>query len=204
MLFSDPDFIIMRAQARVLLGLTAIAWIVFMLNSLFGNGLNRMFCIRPRTPWGVIGIPCSPFLHSSLQHIMGNTQGFLLLGWLVAMQGIHLFIVVTIATALSSGLGVWLFSPARTVGASGVIFGYTGFLWIYGLTAGSWIAFLAGVISLYTEWYRVLGYKVLTSSILPGSPLSPFYNPRMSWQAHLYGFLGGMFTGYLLSYLRVT
>ena len=195
---TDADLLNFSAHARVLLGLTAIAWLVHALN--FNGWLNYIFGLRPRSLQGLLGIPCSPFLHSSRSHIAGNTQAFLLLGWFILTQGIHLFYVVTLATALSSGIGCWLFGRAKSigVGASGVTYGYLGFLLMYGVTSGSLIALLLTVIVGVRDLWRITGDKYNSAQILPDPT-----KPRMGWNAHLYGFMGGVLIALLLSDMRV-
>ncbi|HET8661569.1 MAG TPA: rhomboid family intramembrane serine protease, partial [Micromonosporaceae bacterium] len=63
------------------------------------------------------------------------------------------------------------------IGASGVVFGYLGYLLCRGLVEHSWwnigVAVLIGL---------VYGWQI--TGILPG-------DSRISWQGHLFGFLGG-------------
>lgn len=195
---ADADLLNFSAQARVLLGLTAIAWIVHALN--FNGWLSNLFGLYPRSLWGLVGIPLSPFLHADQKHLTGNTAGFLLLGWFILMQGIHLFYVVTIASALVSGMGTWLFGRSNGypyVGASGVIFGYLGFLLVYGLSSGSLIALLIALGVGAKQLWMITGTRYFPSQILPGD------NPRMAWDAHLYGFIGGMVIALVLSDMRL-
>ncbi len=194
---TDADLLNFSAHARVLLGLTAIAWLVHLIN--FNGWLSQLFGLRPRNFWGLIGIPLMPFLHSGAKHLTNNTQVFLLLGWFILTQGIHLFYVVTIATALISGIGTWLFSSARlVVGASGVTYGYRGFLLMYGITSGSLIALLLTAIVAVRDYWKITGTHRIPSQILPGE------NRRMAWDAHLYGFMGGAFIALLLGDMRLS
>ncbi|NJR65027.1 MAG: rhomboid family intramembrane serine protease [Leptolyngbyaceae cyanobacterium CRU_2_3] len=201
MSLSYTDLIEIRAQARVLLGLTAIAWLIHWINwGLLGGWLNRAFGLRPRTFWGLVGIACSPFLHVKGSHLPGNTRVFLLLGWFVLLLGMHLFYIVTIAIALFSGIGVWLFGKSRGlyVGASGITYGYRGFLLIYGITAGDAIAFILAIVSGFLYRDRILGSQYASSGILPG------HRVRMAWDGHLFGFGGGILVGLLLSDMRLS
>jgi membrane associated rhomboid family serine protease len=198
---ADADLLNFSAHARVLLSLTAIVWVIHFINwGIFGGWLNHAFGRRPRSLWGLVCIPLSPWLHSSYEHLTGNTQAFLLLGWFILMQGIHLFYVVTIATALISGLGAWLFGPPKSVsvGASGIIYGYLGFVLMYGLVSGSWIALLLALIIALRDAWRITGDKYNESQILPVERA-----PRMGWTAHLWGFIGGAFIALALSDMRL-
>ncbi|MBI4785068.1 MAG: rhomboid family intramembrane serine protease [Oscillatoriophycideae cyanobacterium NC_groundwater_1537_Pr4_S-0.65um_50_18] len=198
---ADADLLNFSAHARVLLSMTAIVWFIHLINwGIFGGWLNYALGLRPRNLWGLVGIPLSPLLHVSFKHLMGNTQAFLLFGWFILMQGIHLFYVVTIATALVSGLGCWLFGRPNSigVGASGVTYGYIGFVLMYGIGSGSGIALLLALIVAFRDAWRITGNQYNESQLLPVER-----SPRMGWRAHLFGFLGGVLIALVLSDMRL-
>jgi membrane associated rhomboid family serine protease len=97
------------------------------------------------------------------------------------------FFVVTIITMLVSGLGVWLTAPAYSIhiGASGVIFGYFGFLLLRGYFERSFAAILFSLIV-------GLLYGGLIWGVLP-------LQYGISWQGHLFGFIGGALAARLLA-----
>ncbi len=86
--------------------------------------------IVPRTADGVSGIVMAPFLHGSLQHLLSNTIPFIVLGAIILLRGARAFTVVFLVSALVSGFGTWLFGAPGTehIGASGVIFGFLGYV----------------------------------------------------------------------------
>ena len=90
------------------------------------------------------------------------------------------FLPVTLYSALGAGLLAWSIGAPNSVhvGASGVIFGYLGFLLLSGWYARS-------VMSIVIS----LGVAVLwggtVMGVLPGTP-------GISWQGHLGGFIGGI------------
>jgi membrane associated rhomboid family serine protease len=204
---ADNDLLNFSAHARVLLSLTAIAWIIHAIN--INGWLSRIFCLRPRHLWGLIGIPLSPLLHADSKHLTGNTGAFLPLAWFVMLQGIHLFYVVTLSTVIGSGLLTWLFGRERGqyIGASDLIFGYLGFLLIYGITAANSIALLLGLTATYLYGKMITGYNVqfkgkeikIASSILPNSDES-----IAAWESHLFGFMIGGLMAYTLSSMRIS
>ncbi len=116
--------------------------------------------IRPRDISWLPGIIIAPLLHGSWAHLIANTPPLLIFGGLVALQGIRIFWLVTVISTLFSGLGVWLFSPENvvTVGASGVIFGYLGFLLLRGLFARSIRCNLDFFNSGLCLWWDALGH----------------------------------------------
>ena len=169
-----------KNQIYTLFSLTAIAWTIQVTNVvIFSNGLIA-WGIVPQSERGLFGIFFAPFLHGSFAHIVSNTLPFLILGWLIMLRNMEDFVLVSLITALTSGIGVWLVSPAGsvTVGASGVIFGYLGFLLARGYFERSLVA-IALAISVGVMYGGVL------FGILPGQA-------GISWQAHLFGFLGGV------------
>lgn len=157
----------------------AAAWGTFGVNTLLGGALLR-FGIVPRTVDGLVGIAVAPFLHANLQHLITNTVPFLLFGWLVMLRDRRHFGVVTLMAMLGSGLLSWTIGAPDSVhiGASGVIFGYLGFL----LLAG-WFARSASSIAISLLVAALWGGTVF--GVLPGTP-------GVSWQGHLGGFLGGI------------
>ncbi len=87
------------------------------------------------------------------------------------------FFWVSIISAIVSGLGTWVFgAPGVHIGASGVIFGYLGYLLLRGYFERSAIAIAFS-----------LGVGVFYGSLLWG--ILPTHI-GISWEGHLFGFLG--------------
>lgn len=177
---------VLKAQALVLGGTLAVFWAVFVVTSLFGGSLLRLGVI-PRTTTGLRGILFAPFLHGSLSHIVANSIPFVALGWMVMLKDERHFIPVTLAGIVGSGLLAWLLGAPGTVhiGASGVIFGYLGFLMLTGWYTRSFGSILLSVIV-------TLVWGSLVFGMMPGAP-------GISWQAHIGGFLGGAFAARAVS-----
>jgi membrane associated rhomboid family serine protease len=171
------DLAFIRSAFSLLLPVVMVAWLVHLLDEGTGKALSRAFALYPRSLWGLLGIATSPFLHGDWQHLWTNTLGFLFLGWLVAAQGVNLFLVVTVLVALACGALVWLTAPVPSVGASGINFGYMGFLLVYGLASGSLLAAMAG----------------LTAGLVYGHTIGGIFprSAKVCWQAHLFGLLSG-------------
>ena len=106
--------------------------------------------IRPRESEGLLGILFAPLLHGGFSHLLSNTIPLLVLGTLVAASGRGVFWKVTAAVVLLGGLGTWLIAPANTVtiGASGLVFGYLGYLLVAGVRTRHWRDLLIGVAVL--------------------------------------------------------
>ena len=119
-----------KLKTNLLLVLAAVAllWAVEAANLLTGHNLND-WGILPRTVTGLSGIPLSPFIHGSLSHLLVNTVPFLVLGALVALQGRRAFFGVSLFVTVTGGAAVWLFGRSGYhIGASGLIFGFFGYL----------------------------------------------------------------------------
>ena len=120
----------LKSQAVILGGFLIAFWLLEAADQfLLGHALDQLG-VRPRTMLGLRGILFAPFLHGNFAHLLANTVPFLVLGWFVMVQGMRKFWLVTLVTVLISGLGMWLFGRSNSVhlGASGLIFGYFGFL----------------------------------------------------------------------------
>ncbi|MBL0171105.1 MAG: rhomboid family intramembrane serine protease [Gemmatimonadaceae bacterium] len=169
----------MQLQATVLGSSLGAAWLTLALNVLSGGALLP-YGIVPRSVTGLRGILFAPFLHANLAHLTANTGSFVVLGWLVMLRDKRHFGRVTLAAALTSGITSWLLGAPGSVhiGASGVIFGYLGFLMVSG-----WYARTFASIGLSIGVTAVWGSLVF--GVLPNMP-------GVSWQGHLGGFIGGV------------
>ncbi len=170
-----------------LLGGTLLAmWVLELVDLLlFGGALDR-HGIEPRSVEGLDGILLSPLLHGGLAHLANNSVPFVVLGLLVFLGGLRNFVVTTVLVVLISGLGVWLIGAPNTVhvGASGLIFGYFGYLLLRGY-------FSRSVGSILLAAALVVLYGGALWGLLP-------LQTGVSWTAHLFGFLGGALSAYLL------
>lgn len=161
-------------------GTLALMWVAFLATALTGGALLSLGVI-PRTTIGLRGILFAPFLHASLAHIIANSIPFVVLGWLVMLRDARHFVPVSVLAMIGAGLIAWLLGAPNSVhiGASGVIFGYLGFLILSGWFARSFASIVLSVLVILLWGGMVLG-------VMPGQA-------GISWQAHLGGFVGGAF-----------
>jgi len=117
-----------------------------------------------------------------------NTASLWLLGGLSMTRRSLDFWVVGVIAAIVAGLGTWLVGGANTVhiGASGVVFGYLGFLLGRGIFERT-----LGAVAL------ALGVSWLAGGMLVG--MLPTVASGISWEAHLFGFLGGLLAARMLA-----
>lgn len=106
--------------------LLALMWAVQIADAVL-PGSFTVFGLRSWDPAGLGGIVMGPLLHASWPHLIGNSVPFLVLGCLVAAEGARRFWTVTLFAAV---VGTWLVNAPGTVtvGASGLVFGYFGYL----------------------------------------------------------------------------
>ena len=179
-------------QAIVLGAFVAVLWFLEMIDALFLRSALDGFGIAPRTLTSLPAILVAPFLHAGLGHLMANTIPFVVLGWMVMWRRTRDLFVVFLASAIASGLGVWLFGGAHTLhlGLSGVIFGFLGFLLARGYYERS-----AGAIGVALAAFLL--YGGILWGVLP-------LQQGVSWQGHLFGFVGGVVTAYVMVRTRTT
>lgn len=178
----------LSAVLRPVLGGLALLWAIELADTLvLGDTLQR-HGIRPRTLSGLWGVLTSPFLHADFGHLIANSGPFVVLGALLRGRGAVAFFESTVVIALVAGLGTWLTGGAGTnhIGASGVIFGWFGYL----LLAGWYERSIATVL---TSVAVGVAYGGMIWGVLPT-------RPGVSWQGHLFGFLGGWLAAKLVAW----
>jgi membrane associated rhomboid family serine protease len=170
----------------VVAALAALMWVVEVIDQVLDGRLDRNG-IEPRELDGLDGVVWAPFLHADFQHLIGNTVPFLLLGFAIAFSGVARVILVTAIVAVVGGLGTWLIAPENTVhiGASGIVFGFAGYLVARGVFSRSPTQLLLGVVVV------VVWGATLLQGLVP--------EEGISWQGHLFGAVGGVVAARVLS-----
>jgi membrane associated rhomboid family serine protease len=162
----------------LIIGFVTAIWVVELVNSFMGHQLNA-WGILPRTVHGLMGIPLSPFLHGGFSHVLSNTIIFLGLSSLIAPRGGKVLLWLSLFIILLGGLGVWVFGrSAIHVGASGLVFGYFGYL-----VSRAWYERRPG--SILVAIVVVVLYGGLIVGVLP----VPGF---VSWESHLSGLIAGV------------
>ncbi|KKK06640.1 rhomboid family intramembrane serine protease [Micromonospora sp. HK10] len=168
---------------RAFVAMCAVVPVLFLIEALdvgLRADLDVTAGIIPRRIQGLDGVIFSPFLHAGWNHLYSNSIPLILLGTFVLAAGTRRFLWSTMVIILVSGLGVWFTGSPNSVvvGASGVIFGYLGILLTRGVVERSWWNFAVVLLVGLLYGWQLLG-------ILPT-------DERISWQGHLFGFLGGI------------
>ncbi|GGK69947.1 rhomboid family intramembrane serine protease [Nocardia camponoti] len=143
--------------------------------------------IEPRTVDGLDGIIWAPLLHGGWDHLIANTLPLLILGFLVLLSGVARGIAATVIIWIVAGVGTWLTGSPGSVhlGASSLVFG-----WLTYLICRGWFARNVGQIILGVVIFLIYGSMLW--GVLPS-------DPRISWQGHLFGAVGGVLAGWVLS-----
>lgn len=178
----------LKARAALLALFVGSMWATFLISAAMPFlDLNRHGVV-PRTFSGLQGILFAPWLHASFPHIMANTSGLLVLGWLCMWPRIANFWQATVGAMLGAGLCAWLFGASWSVhiGASGVVFGYAGYLVARGY-------YTRNLLSVLVALFVVVAYGV--SMLLNALPIYP----GMSWQSHVGGAIGGILAARLFT-----
>ncbi len=164
---------------------TAVLWGIEIADRTAHLRLDR-FGIRPRQVDGLWGIVTEPFLHAGYGHLLSNTVPLVGLGWVLMLSGVRVWLFVTAAVVVLGDLLTWLVAPSGLiVGASGMIFGWMGYL------------LARAVFSRRLKWILTAVALLVFFGTLLGS-LLPSLDTRVSWQAHACGFAVGVFVGWLL------
>ncbi|MFC7104295.1 rhomboid family intramembrane serine protease [Nonomuraea rubra] len=151
-----------------------------------GGALDYQFGIVGWDPDGLVGILFAPFLHGGFGHLMANSVPLLVLGFLAGMRDVPKFLWATVLIIVIGGLGTWATTSPEfvTIGASGLVFGYFGFILARGLFDRRVLDIVIGVGVGIAYWGILAG-------LLPNQQ-------GISWQGHLFGLIGGVVAAWVL------
>jgi len=138
----------------------------------------------PRTTKGLLGILTMPFLHGDLDHIVNNSFGLLVTGWILLFAYPHSAKPTLAIGWLLTGMGVWLMGrPSFHIGASGLVYSLSAFL------------FFSCIIR---RTRRAIGYGMIVAFFFGASiwGILPFQK-GVSWEGHLAGLLSGILSAWL-------
>jgi membrane associated rhomboid family serine protease len=168
-----------RASSGIaaVLGCVAVMWVVEIVDSVALDDRLQGGGIHPRDLGGLDGVLWSPVLHAGFGHLISNTIPFVMLGLLVMTHGRVRWLQVMAGTVALGGFATWVFARGGNhIGASGVVFGFLGYLITAGFAARSVKAMLTGFLAVVMFGTVLLG-------VLP--------SPGVSWESHLFGGLAG-------------
>jgi len=173
-----------RKALFVMVGFLALLWIIQLVNAADHYQLTQDYGIRPRDLGSLPYVLTAPFLHVSWTHIESNSGPLFIFGFLAAYRGVGRFLGLTALVILVSGLADWFTGPPDSVGvgASGVVFGYLGYILVRGFFDRRPIDILIGAVMALCFAYQ---FTVL----LP--------HANIGWQAHIGGLAAGVVGGWV-------
>ena len=172
-----------KQRFRVILGLLLLLLAIEIVNIFTGRSLSQ-FGISPRNIHYLTGILTAPFIHGNLTHLISNSIPLAVFSFLLMIHGFVRYLLVSLWIMVVGGGLVWLFGrEAMHIGASGVIYGYFGYLVVAGFVAKEFKLLL---ISLLV----ILGYGGMVWGVLPTTPY-------VSWESHLFGAIAGVMAAFI-------
>jgi len=177
----DPATVLAEARKAlfIMAGLIAVIWIIQIVNWADHYQLTYHYGITPHDVGSLPYILTAPFLHFNWAHIEGNSGPLFIFGFIAAYRGIKKFLGVTVLIVLTSGLAAWLTESGGSVGAgaSGLVFGYFGYIMVRGFFDRHAIDLLIGAVMALSFAYQ---FTVLVPQA------------GIGWQAHIGGLVGGV------------
>jgi len=178
---ANPATVLAEARKAlfIMAGFIAVIWIIQIVNWADHYQLSFRYGITPHDVGSLPDILTAPFLHFSWAHIEGNSGPLFIFGFIAAYRGIRKFLGVTVLIVLTSGLAAWLTESGGSVGAgaSGLVFGYFGYIMVRGFFDRHAIDLLIGAVMALSFAYQ---FTVLVPQA------------GIGWQAHIGGLVGGV------------
>ncbi|WP_181775101.1 rhomboid family intramembrane serine protease [Amycolatopsis pittospori] len=183
----DAEAMIAEAKKAlfVMVGVLVVLWLIQIYNAVDGYSLVYEYGTRAREISSLPTVLTAPLMHASWGHIEFNSGPLFIFGFLAAYRGVKKFLSVTVLIAVTSGLGAWALHDSGTVGvgASGLVMGYFGYVLVRGIFDRHKIDIMIGLVMALCFAYQF-------ANLFP-------QDARVSWQAHLFGFLGGLAGGWV-------
>ncbi|MGV9266450.1 rhomboid family intramembrane serine protease [Kitasatospora sp. NPDC003701] len=175
-----------RRALLTVLGMLAVIWAVQVVNWMDDYGLSYDFGLMPRRLDELPDMFTMPLLHFGWGHIEANSWPLFVFGFLSAYRGMRKFLGATLMIVVLSGLTVWLFERPEvvTAGASGLVYGYFGYLVLRGVLDRNLLDAVIGVVVAAVYSYLLIGVLPVAQGV--------------SWLGHLGGLLGGLAAAWLL------
>ena len=174
------NFKVFITEPLWLVGIVIAAYLVDFIIPIDFN----QFGIHPRSFFGLLGIPLSPFLHGGFGHLFSNAFPLFVLGVLLRVHGRRFFLSATMALIGLSGLLTWLLSSAVVVGASGLVFAY----WTYLIT-----------IAIRQRTTRTIVIAGITLFLYGGLIFGlASFRQGVSWAGHFSGAVAGVALAFLM------
>lgn len=158
--------------------IVSLLWVIHSINFLTHLKLNR-YGIIPRYLPSLPNIFISPFLHGSFNHLFFNSIPLFILVDFIFLDGIKIFIYITLIITFLSGFAIWLLGRNGIhIGASHIIMGYWAYLLVNAYQQPSTMTIVLGILCIY-----YLGGLLI--NLFPTEE-------KTSWEGHVFGFIAGI------------
>lgn len=167
------------------LQVVAVLLLAYVITVFLPSGIRSKMGVMPRSIDGLLGIVFHPFLHFGLRHLLCNVLAIVVFGWLISLRSRNAFLAVTVAAWLAGGVLLWIVGRPQTLvgGASGIVYGYLGFILLRGVFDKRPVSIVLSILTLYFFHGALVG--LLPTQI------------HVSWRGHLCGFAVGVLCAYL-------
>ena len=178
-----------RLAVRISFGFVVVLWLVHLL--ILGLDLGpENFGVRPRQWVGLLGIVFAPLIHGDFAHLFSNSLPLIVAGTTMLYLYPQSSLRVLPAVYLGPGVAVWLFAEGSShVGASGLVYGLVGYIFVAGLIRRDRRAIAASLLVSFM-------YGALVWGVLP-------IKLGVSWETHLAAALIGVALAIALKNLDV-
>ena len=161
--------------------LLLLLWIIFLWEYIFQTDFSWLG-VYPRSLSGLSGIFTEPLVHANAKHLFSNSFPLLFLSWTLFYFYKDLGYLVFPMLWILSGFVTWCIGrESWHIGASGVIYGLSFFL------------FFSGILRKYIP---LMAISILVVFLYGGSvwymmPVWELVDEKISWEGHLAGALSG-------------
>ena len=174
-------------RVKLIAALVVIMSAVHLVNVVLGGQLNQ-FGVIPGSTDSWFHIFTAPFIHGSYGHLINNLIGLSIFTAFCLLRSVRFYLLSSVFIIMVSGALLWLFGrSASHIGASGWIFG----LWSLSIAMALFDRCFKNVVIALVV---VFLYAGMIYGLLPT-------DPRVSFEAHLFGVVAGVICAFFYSVL---
>lgn len=205
---SQPRAISGSDKPVVTYGILALTGFVYLLQMIPGIPVVQYLAFNSLLVWPDGPYPYEPWraltmmlVHGSFLHMALNMLAVYFIGpSLERLLGHARFLTLYVLSGIGGAVGASLLAPGVTVvGASGAIFGLFGAMLVIGRNLGANMRMVTIIVAINFLYPFVMA---LITSIGTGSFADALEGIRISWQAHLGGFIAGAIMGSIYARTR--
>ncbi len=155
-----------------------LIWFIYWVEITFALNFNK-FGVFPRKITGLIGVLCSPFVHSDARHLFNNSVPLFVLSLSLFYFYKKVALKVLVYGGLFTGLLTWgIARDSYHIGASGIVYLLFSFVFFSGMVKKHFRLVAVSLITIFL-------YGSMIWYVLP-------IKDGMSWEGHLSGLIIGI------------